>query len=84
MLYNVLINAQQFNLIFNYLNVFNFNIKRKKIKIKNHFKLFVFRDEQGELQSPVIIHRAMLGSIERMLAILTESFGGKWYELILT
>jgi len=44
----------------------------------------IFRDEQGELQSPVIIHRAMLGSIERMLAILTESFGGKWYEFILT
>jgi threonyl-tRNA synthetase len=40
--------------------------------------MFLFRNEQGELQRPVIIHRAMLGSIERMLAILTESFGGKW------
>lgn len=27
---------------------------------------------------PVIIHRAILGSIERMLAILTEQTGGKW------
>jgi threonyl-tRNA synthetase len=26
----------------------------------------------------VIIHRAILGSVERMIAILTESFGGKW------
>ena len=25
-----------------------------------------------------MIHRAVLGSVERMTAILTESFGGKW------
>jgi threonyl-tRNA synthetase len=29
-------------------------------------------------ERPVIIHRAILGSVERMIAILTESFGGKW------
>jgi threonyl-tRNA synthetase len=28
---------------------------------------------------PVMIHRAILGSVERMIAILTEHFGGKWY-----
>lgn len=39
---------------------------------------FLFSDEQGELQAPVIVHRAILGSIERMIAILTESYGGKW------
>lgn len=27
---------------------------------------------------PVIIHRAILGSVERMFAILTEHFAGKW------
>ena len=27
---------------------------------------------------PVIIHRAILGSVERMIAILTESYAGKW------
>eukprot|EP00750_Incisomonas_marina_P002231 INCI12160.1.p1 GENE.INCI12160.1~~INCI12160.1.p1 ORF type:complete len:881 (+),score=184.65 INCI12160.1:140-2782(+) len=27
---------------------------------------------------PVMVHRAMLGSVERMIAILTEHFGGKW------
>ncbi len=26
----------------------------------------------------MIIHRAILGSVERMMAILTESFAGKW------
>lgn len=26
----------------------------------------------------MIIHRAILGSVERMIAILTESFAGKW------
>ncbi|KAJ3324695.1 threonyl-tRNA synthetase [Blyttiomyces sp. JEL0837] len=27
---------------------------------------------------PVMIHRAVLGSLERMIAILTENFAGKW------
>ncbi|KAG5644667.1 hypothetical protein DXG03_007966 [Asterophora parasitica] len=27
---------------------------------------------------PVIIHRAILGSLERFIAIITEHFGGKW------
>jgi len=35
-------------------------------------------DEKGEKQHPVMIHRAILGSVERMTAILTENFGGKW------
>jgi threonyl-tRNA synthetase len=26
----------------------------------------------------VIIHRAILGSVERMIAILSESYAGKW------
>lgn len=34
--------------------------------------------EPGKIYRPVIIHRAILGSVERMIAILTESCGGKW------
>ncbi|CAH1997179.1 unnamed protein product [Acanthoscelides obtectus] len=34
--------------------------------------------ETGEKKRPVIIHRAVYGSVERMIAILTESFAGKW------
>lgn len=37
-----------------------------------------FVGESGEKRRPVIIHRAILGSVERMIAILTESYGGKW------
>jgi threonyl-tRNA synthetase len=29
-------------------------------------------------QRPVIIHRAILGSVERFSAILIEHLGGKW------
>lgn len=29
-------------------------------------------------QRPVMVHRAMLGSVERMIAVLTEHWGGKW------
>ncbi|CAG9765673.1 unnamed protein product [Ceutorhynchus assimilis] len=37
-----------------------------------------FVSESGDKKRPVIIHRAILGSVERMIAILTESYGGKW------
>ncbi|XP_076046802.1 threonine--tRNA ligase isoform X2 [Oratosquilla oratoria] len=37
-----------------------------------------FVTETNEKKRPVIIHRAILGSVERMIAILTESYGGKW------
>merc|ERR1740138_1898073 len=29
-------------------------------------------------ERPVLVHRAVLGSVERMIAILTEHFAGKW------
>ncbi|KAJ2583609.1 hypothetical protein GGH95_000894 [Coemansia sp. RSA 1836] len=32
----------------------------------------------GKTHRPVMIHRAVLGSMERMLAILIEHWGGKW------
>jgi len=35
-------------------------------------------DEHSEHVRPVIVHRAILGSVERMFAILTEHFAGKW------
>ncbi|XP_043280316.1 threonine--tRNA ligase 1, cytoplasmic isoform X2 [Venturia canescens] len=35
-------------------------------------------NENSEKTRPVIIHRAILGSVERMVAILTESYAGKW------
>ncbi|XP_008290921.1 threonine--tRNA ligase, cytoplasmic [Stegastes partitus] len=37
---------------------------------------FVGRD--GQQRRPVMIHRAVLGSLERMIAILAENFGGRW------
>ncbi|KAK3097471.1 hypothetical protein FSP39_009935 [Pinctada imbricata] len=35
-------------------------------------------EDTNEKKRPVMIHRAMLGSVERMIAILCESYGGKW------
>ncbi|XP_068332613.1 threonine--tRNA ligase, mitochondrial 1-like [Pyrus communis] len=34
--------------------------------------------EEGKLERPVMIHRAVLGSVERMFAILLENYKGKW------
>lgn len=33
---------------------------------------------ENKLLRPVMIHRAILGSVERFTAILTEHFAGKW------
>uniref|UniRef100_A0A8C8LMG9 threonine--tRNA ligase n=1 Tax=Oncorhynchus tshawytscha TaxID=74940 RepID=A0A8C8LMG9_ONCTS len=38
---------------------------------------FVGKDGDDKAR-PVIIHRAILGSVERMIAILTENYAGKW------
>lgn len=37
-----------------------------------------FTDRQGNKGTPVMIHRAVLGSIERMMGILIENYAGKW------
>ncbi|KAJ6252003.1 threonine--tRNA ligase [Anaeramoeba flamelloides] len=36
------------------------------------------KQEKDKIYRPVMIHRAVLGSVERMYAILCEHFGGKW------
>nr|QBK88577.1 MAG: threonyl-tRNA synthetase [Mimivirus LCMiAC01] len=41
------------------------------------FKL-KYQNEKGEDEVPVMIHRAIFGSIERFFAILTEHYAGKW------
>jgi threonyl-tRNA synthetase len=35
-----------------------------------------FVDQEGNLQRPVVIHRAMLGSLERFLGVFIEHCGG--------
>ena len=44
----------------------------------NFFRFgLTYIDEKGEKETPIIIHRAILGSVERLIAILTENFAGK-------
>lgn len=56
---------------------------------KGEFQGAVEKDAKGEViwcegklrtgfERPVVIHRAILGSVERFTAILTEHFAGKW------
>lgn len=50
-------------------------------QLPNRFELeFKSKDtsESENYERPVMIHRAILGSVERMAAILTEHFAGKW------
>uniref|UniRef100_A0A5F9CU39 Threonine--tRNA ligase, mitochondrial n=1 Tax=Oryctolagus cuniculus TaxID=9986 RepID=A0A5F9CU39_RABIT len=37
-----------------------------------------YKGQAGNLERPVLIHRAVLGSVERLLGVLAESCGGKW------
>ena len=36
------------------------------------------KEKGKEFARPIIVHRAMLGSVERMFAVLCEHYGGKW------
>jgi threonyl-tRNA synthetase len=42
------------------------------------FGLQYMTEDPAVTERPVIVHRAILGSVERMFAILTEHYGGKW------
>jgi len=46
-------------------------------QLPQRFDLHYFEADQ-EKKRPVMIHRAVLGSVERMVAILAENFSGKW------
>jgi threonyl-tRNA synthetase len=37
-----------------------------------------YRSADDSSARPVIIHRAILGSLERFFAVVTEHFAGKW------
>jgi threonyl-tRNA synthetase len=38
----------------------------------------LYNADDGTKKRPVIVHRAIFGSVERFIAILTENFAGKW------
>eukprot|EP00094_Tigriopus_californicus_P005723 TCALIF_05516-PA protein Name:"Similar to TARS Threonine--tRNA ligase, cytoplasmic (Bos taurus)" AED:0.24 eAED:0.24 QI:16/0.71/0.62/0.87/0.71/0.75/8/94/631 len=66
-------------------DMFRFDVEKEKFGLKpmncpGHCLIFDhgIRSWKGEKQKPVIIHRAILGSVERQMAVLTENFGGKW------
>jgi threonyl-tRNA synthetase len=50
-----------------------------QLPIRFDLKFRAEAEAAGEaFQRPVMVHRAMLGSVERMAAVLTEHWGGKW------
>ncbi|KAM6562154.1 hypothetical protein CsatB_022152 [Cannabis sativa] len=42
------------------------------------FELYYSAEDEAKREVPVMIHRAILGSVERMFAILLEHYKGKW------
>jgi len=50
-----------------------------QLPIRFDLKYSTGSKEKGkEFERPVMVHRAMLGSVERMFAVLCEHWGGKW------
>ncbi|KIM36149.1 hypothetical protein M413DRAFT_20609 [Hebeloma cylindrosporum] len=47
-------------------------------QLPERFNLRYRSSDESVMPRPVIIHRAILGSLERFIAIITEHFAGKW------
>ncbi|MCD7465941.1 hypothetical protein HAX54_002161 [Datura stramonium] len=47
-------------------------------QLPQRFNLSYSAEDESKRERPVMIHRAILGSVERMFAILLEHFKGKW------
>ncbi|KAK6922152.1 Threonyl/alanyl tRNA synthetase, SAD [Dillenia turbinata] len=47
-------------------------------QLPTRFNLSYSAEDEAKRERPVMIHRAVLGSVERMLAILLEHYKGKW------
>ncbi|KAH9474803.1 threonyl-tRNA synthetase [Psilocybe cubensis] len=47
-------------------------------QLPERFNLRYRSADESVMPRPVIIHRAILGSLERFIAIITEHFAGKW------
>lgn len=47
-------------------------------QLPSRFKLSYSAEDESKRERPVMIHRAILGSVERMFAILLEHYKGKW------
>ncbi|KAG8381368.1 hypothetical protein BUALT_Bualt06G0115000 [Buddleja alternifolia] len=47
-------------------------------QLPERFKLSYSAEDETKTERPVMIHRAILGSVERMFAILLEHYKGKW------
>ncbi|XP_022932568.1 threonine--tRNA ligase, mitochondrial 1-like [Cucurbita moschata] len=47
-------------------------------QLPSRFDLYYSAEDEAKRERPVMIHRAVLGSVERMFAILLEHYKGKW------
>ncbi|XP_022156720.1 threonine--tRNA ligase, mitochondrial 1-like [Momordica charantia] len=47
-------------------------------QLPSRFELYYSAEDEAKRERPVMIHRAILGSVERMFAILLEHYKGKW------
>ncbi|KAL8184826.1 UNVERIFIED_CONTAM: hypothetical protein K2H54_030136 [Gekko kuhli] len=63
---------------FDFIDTFKHRASRERFQGTKQVKSEGASKDGGGPERPVMIHRAVLGSVERMLAVLAENFGGKW------
>ncbi|KAI9298646.1 threonyl-tRNA synthetase [Neoconidiobolus thromboides FSU 785] len=61
----------------------NYNRSHQTATIQLDFQLpsrfnLKYRTQENEWKTPVIVHRAIFGSLERIFAILIENYAGRW------
>lgn len=61
----------------NIIQFFNINLQLD-FQLPARFELYYSAEDEAKRERPVMIHRAILGSVERMFAILLEHYKGKW------
>ncbi|GJV94753.1 threonine--tRNA ligase, mitochondrial 1 [Tanacetum coccineum] len=54
------------------------NFQCATLQLPQRFNLTYIAEDESKRERPVMIHRAILGSVERMFAILLEHYKGKW------
>ena len=59
------------------LHLGNMNLQLD-FQLPARFELYYSAEDEAKRERPVMIHRAILGSVERMFAILLEHYKGKW------
>ena len=68
----------RFNLLYRNSDILHANTPNENLIESQEHEFDTTIELKAGFSRPVLIHRAILGSLERMMALLTENFKGRW------